>query len=70
MKWTHGLPTVPVMGLAIQPRELDLVVGTHGRSVYVIAGAEIFTQSGYKLGFSVTVIRTTPWLANSSSERP
>jgi photosystem II stability/assembly factor-like uncharacterized protein len=36
LKWTHGLPTVPVMGLAIQPRELDLVIGTHGRSVYVI----------------------------------
>jgi photosystem II stability/assembly factor-like uncharacterized protein len=36
MKWTHGVPTVPVMGLAIQPRELDLVIGTHGRSVYVI----------------------------------
>ncbi len=36
LKWTHGVPTVPVMGLAIQPRELNLVVGTHGRSVYVI----------------------------------
>jgi photosystem II stability/assembly factor-like uncharacterized protein len=36
MKWTHGVPTVPVMGLAIQPRELDLVIGTHGRSAYVI----------------------------------
>jgi photosystem II stability/assembly factor-like uncharacterized protein len=36
LKWTHGIPTVPVMGLAIQPRELDLVVATHGRSVFVI----------------------------------
>ena len=36
LKWTHGVPTVPVMGLAVQPRELDLVIGTHGRSVYVI----------------------------------
>jgi photosystem II stability/assembly factor-like uncharacterized protein len=36
LKWTHGVPTVPVMGLAIQPRELDLVIGTHGRSAYVI----------------------------------
>jgi photosystem II stability/assembly factor-like uncharacterized protein len=36
MKWTHGVPTTPVMGLAIQPRELDLVIGTHGRAVYVI----------------------------------
>jgi photosystem II stability/assembly factor-like uncharacterized protein len=36
MKWTHGVPTAPVMGLAIQPRELDLVIATHGRALYVI----------------------------------
>ena len=36
MRWTHGVPPSPVMGLAIQPRELDLVIGTHGRSVYII----------------------------------
>ncbi|HEY4596026.1 MAG TPA: hypothetical protein VIJ02_06460, partial [Thermoanaerobaculia bacterium] len=36
MRWTHGVPPAPVMGLAVQPRELDLVIGTHGRSVYVI----------------------------------
>jgi photosystem II stability/assembly factor-like uncharacterized protein len=36
MRWSHGVPPAPVMGLAIQPRELDLVIGTHGRSVYVI----------------------------------
>ncbi len=36
MKWKHGFPTVSVMGLAIQPREHDLVIGTHGRAAYVI----------------------------------
>jgi photosystem II stability/assembly factor-like uncharacterized protein len=36
MKWKHGIPTVSVMGLAIQARENALVVGTHGRSAYVI----------------------------------
>jgi photosystem II stability/assembly factor-like uncharacterized protein len=35
-KWKHGFPTVSVMGLAIQPREHDLVIGTHGRSAYVL----------------------------------
>jgi photosystem II stability/assembly factor-like uncharacterized protein len=35
-KWTHGFPTVSVMGLAIHPREHDLVVGTHGRAAFVI----------------------------------
>jgi photosystem II stability/assembly factor-like uncharacterized protein len=36
MRWTHGLPTCSVMDLAIHPREHDLVMGTHGRSVYVL----------------------------------
>ncbi|HXV74334.1 MAG TPA: hypothetical protein VD713_06345, partial [Sphingomonadales bacterium] len=36
MKWTAGVPTVSVMDLAIQPRENDLVLGTHGRAVFVI----------------------------------
>lgn len=30
-----GLPHVPVHDLAVQPREGDVVVGTHGRSVFV-----------------------------------
>lgn len=35
-KWTHGIPTVPVHDLAIHPRENDLIVGTHGRSIYIL----------------------------------
>jgi hypothetical protein len=35
-RFTAGLPTVSVMDMAIQRRESDLVLGTHGRSVYVI----------------------------------
>ena len=36
MKWTQGLPTCPVYDLAVQPRENDLIIATHGRSLYVI----------------------------------
>jgi photosystem II stability/assembly factor-like uncharacterized protein len=39
VRWTRlgqGLPTVAVDDMAIHPRERDLVVGTHGRSVYVL----------------------------------
>ncbi len=32
----HGVPTVSVMDLVIQERESDLVLGTHGRSLYVV----------------------------------
>ncbi|HET8796385.1 MAG TPA: hypothetical protein VFO89_01770, partial [Thermoanaerobaculia bacterium] len=35
-KWKHGFPTVSVMGLVVHPRDHDLVIGTHGRSAYVI----------------------------------
>ncbi len=37
--WTRiseGLPTVAVDDIAIHPRERDLVIGTHGRSLYVL----------------------------------
>jgi photosystem II stability/assembly factor-like uncharacterized protein len=36
LPFTHGLPTASVMDLAIHPREHDLVIGTHGRSAYVL----------------------------------
>ncbi|UCG75285.1 MAG: hypothetical protein JSV95_11195 [Gemmatimonadota bacterium] len=35
-KWTHGVPTVAVRDLVVQPREHDLVLGTHGRAAYVL----------------------------------
>jgi hypothetical protein len=35
-RFTAGVPTVSVMDMAIQERENDLVLGTHGRSVYVL----------------------------------
>jgi photosystem II stability/assembly factor-like uncharacterized protein len=36
IKFTAGVPTVSVMDMAIQQRENDLVLGTHGRSIYVL----------------------------------
>lgn len=36
MKWTEGVPTVPVRDLAVHPRENDLIIATHGRSIYII----------------------------------
>ena len=35
-KWTAGVPTVPVTDIAIHPRDHDLIVGTHGRSAYIL----------------------------------
>lgn len=36
MKWSHGVPTVSTMALIVHPRDHDLVIGTHGRSAYVL----------------------------------
>lgn len=36
MKWSNGLPTVPVRDMVIHPLDNDLVIGTHGRSVYIL----------------------------------
>jgi len=35
-KWTAGYPTASTIDLAIQEREVDLVIGTFGRSAYVL----------------------------------
>jgi len=35
-KWTYGFPTVPTMDLAIHPREHDLIIGTFGRSIWIL----------------------------------
>jgi photosystem II stability/assembly factor-like uncharacterized protein len=34
--WKPGVPTTSVMALKIHPRDLDLVIGTHGRSLFVL----------------------------------
>jgi photosystem II stability/assembly factor-like uncharacterized protein len=36
LPFRHGVPTVSVMDLAIQEREADLVIATHGRALFVI----------------------------------
>lgn len=39
-----GLPTVAVDDIHTHPRDLDLVIGTHGRSVYVVDGVQVFEE--------------------------
>ena len=36
MKWSHGFPTVSTIALIVHPRDHDLVIGTHGRSAYIL----------------------------------
>jgi len=36
MKWTHGVPAAPVRGIVVHPRDHDLVIGTHGRAIWIV----------------------------------
>lgn len=35
-EWTKGFPTVPVTDLVIHPRDHDLIIGTFGRSIWIL----------------------------------
>ena len=39
-----SLPPAPVDDVVMHPREKDLVVGTHGRSIYILDDASMFAQ--------------------------
>jgi photosystem II stability/assembly factor-like uncharacterized protein len=34
--WRHGIPPVPVRSIVVHPRDHDMVLGTHGRSIYIV----------------------------------
>ena len=36
VRWTHGFPAVSTMDLDLQKREADLIIGTFGRSIYIL----------------------------------
>ena len=52
MQWNAGMPkSIPIHDLVIHPRENELVVGTHGRSLYIAALNNIqrlVTDADYK----------------------
>ncbi|NOZ47005.1 MAG: glycosyl hydrolase [Chlorobi bacterium] len=47
MAMNNGLPAVAIHDLAVQPRDKDLIVGTHGRSIYIanVDEIELLTDS-------------------------
>ncbi len=60
---TGGLPHVPVHDLAVQPREGDVVLATHGRSVYVADAAPLrkLTDEVRKKPLFAFSIKKTKW---------
>ena len=77
MNGVDGLPTVPVHDFAQHPTKNDLVVGTHGRSIWIVdvgplrgASEDIFEERAhlFELGAALTSTRE-PQAANSGTRR-
>ncbi len=71
-KWTSGYPTVSTMDLQIQPRDVDLVLGTFGRAVWILDDIRPLRELA-KTGYNTTLaknIRTfeapTAYIINES----
>jgi len=61
LRWKHGLPTVAVDDIAIHPRERDVIVATHGRSLYVLDGIQLLEHwRAAALGDTVTFAPPRP----------
>lgn len=43
-KWTKDLPTALISDIKIHPREDDLILGTFGRSAYILDGLEVLRE--------------------------
>lgn len=65
----NGLPTVAVHDLIIQPQHLDLCVATHGRSLYILDGIQMF-EEWHSKSLVDTVSMFTPKVAWEFYERP
>ncbi len=60
MHMTGGLPAVSVHDLIVHPRDNDLVVGTHGRSIYIAHVAELQQLNDTTLTKDLYVFQTNP----------
>ena len=70
-KFTAGVPTVSVMDMAIQERENDLVLGTHGRAAYVIddySGLRNLTAADFNS--RLKILSASPGQQYTSSQAP
>ncbi len=64
----NGLPTVAVHDLVIHPRDRDLVIGTHGRSIYVMNIAPLEEMSAKVLAADMHLYNVRPAVAFTVNE--
>jgi photosystem II stability/assembly factor-like uncharacterized protein len=54
----RGLPRMPINDLVIQPRENDLVIGTHARGIYILDNLNAIQQLPPEVGSSAATLFT------------
>lgn len=70
-KWTAGVPTVSVMDMAIQKREDDLILGTHGLGIFVIDDYSVLRDLTPKsFGSTLALLDTTTALQYTPRQTP
>ena len=60
MSMSGNFPAVPVHDLVIHPRDNDLVVGTHGRSIYIASVKELQQLTDTLLAKDIFVFKPEP----------
>jgi photosystem II stability/assembly factor-like uncharacterized protein len=60
MELTLGLPTVAVNDLVIHPRDNDLILGTHGRGIWILDNINALQEVGAAMGAAAHLFSTGP----------
>ena len=72
MIWNRGLPkSIPIHDIAIQSRENEIVLGTHGRSLYVgkLDSVQLLLKdAGYRLKKQAAADKITAFLGGPSQK--
>lgn len=57
LPYQHGLPNVPVYALEVHPREHELIVSTHGRSIFVLECDKLAQLNSENMDQDLTVLK-------------
>jgi photosystem II stability/assembly factor-like uncharacterized protein len=59
-RWRANLPTVPIYGIAQHPRENDLILATHGRSIWILDDVTPVRQAAQALAANAFLFDIRP----------
>jgi photosystem II stability/assembly factor-like uncharacterized protein len=73
-RWTQGYPTVSTYDMVIQPRENDLIIGTFGRSLWILDNIvplrDLAAKGAKLLGEKVIAFNSSPAVMASAKNLP